>query len=173
MHGVRRELLARQAEALGPPARRGRDPAELRQRVYEQRMAEALRRARRCPASRRSPSATCSSRMSAPTAKSGSPRPAARPLPALGRATRPSSRASSSTPASRRRSSASTRARSTPSFAGRRYDEALLADLPDGVDPCGENGEFHTFVHAGPDLRRADRLRAERSSSATDSSSAT
>ena len=32
----------------------------------------------------------------------------------------------------------------------RAYDEALLADLPPGVDPCGENGEFHTFVHAGP-----------------------
>jgi uncharacterized protein (TIGR00290 family) len=36
------------------------------------------------------------------------------------------------------------------SFAGRRYDEDLLADLPPEVDPCGENGEFHTFVHAGP-----------------------
>jgi uncharacterized protein (TIGR00290 family) len=36
------------------------------------------------------------------------------------------------------------------SFAGRRYDEQLLAELPAGVDPCGENGEFHTFVHAGP-----------------------
>ncbi len=37
-----------------------------------------------------------------------------------------------------------------PSFVGRPFDEALLADLPAGVDPCGENGEFHTFVHAGP-----------------------
>lgn len=37
-----------------------------------------------------------------------------------------------------------------PSFAGRSYNEQLLADLPPGVDPCGENGEFHTFVHAGP-----------------------
>jgi uncharacterized protein (TIGR00290 family) len=37
-----------------------------------------------------------------------------------------------------------------PSFAGRTYDEELLADLPADVDPCGENGEFHTFVHAGP-----------------------
>ena len=36
------------------------------------------------------------------------------------------------------------------SFAGRRFDEALLADLPEGVDPCGENGEFHTFAAAGP-----------------------
>jgi len=35
-------------------------------------------------------------------------------------------------------------------FAGRAYDEALLKALPAGVDPCGENGEFHTFCHAGP-----------------------
>ena len=35
-------------------------------------------------------------------------------------------------------------------FAGRAFDHALLADLPASADPCGENGEFHTFVHAGP-----------------------
>lgn len=35
-------------------------------------------------------------------------------------------------------------------FAGRKFDERLLADLPSGVDPCGENGEFHTCVIAGP-----------------------
>lgn len=40
-----------------------------------------------------------------------------------------------------------------PTFAGRAFDEALLRDLPPGVDPCGENGEFHTFVHAGPIFR--------------------
>jgi uncharacterized protein (TIGR00290 family) len=37
-----------------------------------------------------------------------------------------------------------------PSFAGRTYDTDVLADLPPGVDPCGENGEFHTFVSSGP-----------------------
>jgi uncharacterized protein (TIGR00290 family) len=36
------------------------------------------------------------------------------------------------------------------SFAGRRFDERLLAELPSNVDPCGENGEFHTFVYSGP-----------------------
>ena len=36
------------------------------------------------------------------------------------------------------------------SFAGRAYDASFIGDLPDDVDPCGENGEFHTFVHAGP-----------------------
>jgi uncharacterized protein (TIGR00290 family) len=39
-------------------------------------------------------------------------------------------------------------------FAGRRYDAALLEELPAGVDPCGERGEFHTFVSAGPGFRR-------------------
>ncbi|MBI2818022.1 MAG: adenine nucleotide alpha hydrolase [Acidobacteria bacterium] len=36
------------------------------------------------------------------------------------------------------------------SFAGRSFDSDFLRDLPEGVDPCGENGEFHTFVYAGP-----------------------
>ena len=35
-------------------------------------------------------------------------------------------------------------------LCGRRYDARLLAELPSGADPCGENGEFHTFVSAGP-----------------------
>jgi uncharacterized protein (TIGR00290 family) len=39
-------------------------------------------------------------------------------------------------------------------FAGRRFDAALLAEFPAGIDPCGENGEFHTFVSAGPMLAR-------------------
>ena len=40
-------------------------------------------------------------------------------------------------------------------FAGRTYDAAFLRDLPDGVDPCGENGEFHTFAYAGPMFRQS------------------
>jgi uncharacterized protein (TIGR00290 family) len=39
-------------------------------------------------------------------------------------------------------------------FAGRRFDHALLAELPATADPCGEKGEFHTFVTAGPMLSR-------------------
>lgn len=38
-------------------------------------------------------------------------------------------------------------------FAGREFDQDLLRDLPAGVDPCGENGEFHTVVYAGPMFR--------------------
>jgi uncharacterized protein (TIGR00290 family) len=39
-------------------------------------------------------------------------------------------------------------------FAGRKFDARLLTDLPDGIDPCGENGEFHSCVVAGPMFSR-------------------
>jgi uncharacterized protein (TIGR00290 family) len=44
-------------------------------------------------------------------------------------------------------------------FAGRRFDAGLLSAFPPGIDPCGENGEFHTFVSAGPMLARKIPLR--------------
>ena len=44
-------------------------------------------------------------------------------------------------------------------FAGREFGAELLADLPAGVDPCGERGEFHTCVYAGPIFRRPLALR--------------
>jgi uncharacterized protein (TIGR00290 family) len=37
-----------------------------------------------------------------------------------------------------------------PNFSGRAFDEDFLKDLPDGIDPCGENGEFHTLTTGGP-----------------------
>jgi uncharacterized protein (TIGR00290 family) len=40
-------------------------------------------------------------------------------------------------------------------FVGRAYDPDLLRELPSGVDPCGENGEFHTWVWDGPEFERA------------------
>jgi len=45
------------------------------------------------------------------------------------------------------------------SFAGRRFDSALLTELPASADPCGENGEFHSFVSAGPMLTRKISVR--------------
>jgi uncharacterized protein (TIGR00290 family) len=44
-------------------------------------------------------------------------------------------------------------------FAGREWDASLLEELPAGVDPCGENGEFHTFAYAGPMFRRKIAIR--------------
>jgi len=45
-------------------------------------------------------------------------------------------------------------------FAGRRFDAELLAALPPEVDPCGENGEFHTFANAGPMFRETISIEA-------------
>jgi uncharacterized protein (TIGR00290 family) len=54
-----------------------------------------------------------------------------------------------------------------PSWAGREFDEALLSELPEHVDPCGEAAEFHTFVYDGPNFcapvafRRGRRIRID------------
>ncbi len=48
------------------------------------------------------------------------------------------------------------------SFVGREFDQDFLDSLPDGVDPCGENGEFHSFVYAGPIFRRPIPVRRGR-----------
>jgi uncharacterized protein (TIGR00290 family) len=46
-----------------------------------------------------------------------------------------------------------------PRFAGRDFDDTLLADLPAGIDPCGERGEFHSFAYDGPMFERAVPIR--------------
>ncbi len=58
----------------------------------------------------------------------------------------------------RARISAIQRDRLGTGFLGRRFDEALLADLPPGVDPCGENGEFHSCVEDMPGFAAPMRL---------------
>ena len=45
-----------------------------------------------------------------------------------------------------------------PNFVGRQFDLSLLQELPEGVDPCGENGEFHTFVYDGPRFKKPLRV---------------
>jgi uncharacterized protein (TIGR00290 family) len=52
-------------------------------------------------------------------------------------------------------------------FCGRPFDARFLADLPASVDPCGENGEFHTFVHDGPLFRNPVGVRVRSSSEFT------
>jgi uncharacterized protein (TIGR00290 family) len=47
-----------------------------------------------------------------------------------------------------------------PDFAGREIDRAFVADLPTGIDPCGENGDFHSFVFDGPLFREPVRFTA-------------
>ena len=51
------------------------------------------------------------------------------------------------------------RSLSPPAFAGREFGGEVLGDLPPGVDPCRDNGEFHTFCHAGPVFDRTIPVR--------------
>jgi uncharacterized protein (TIGR00290 family) len=149
MHGVRRELLARQADALAIPLVEVVIPPACVNEIYEARMAHAFA----LPPLRdveevafgdlflEDVRAYREQRLAA-DGKRGR-------FPLWGRDT---------TKLAREFIAAGFKAKIVcldpqvldPSLAGRAYDERLLAELPPEVDPCGENGEFHTFVHAGP-----------------------
>jgi uncharacterized protein (TIGR00290 family) len=148
MHGVRRELLARQAEALRIPLVEVVIPPRCVNEIYEARMAEAFARA---PLSGveavafgdlflEDVRAYREERLAA-AGKRGL-------FPLWGRDT--ADLASEFLDAGFEATVVCVDPRLLDaSSCGRRYDE-LLAELPPSVDPCGENGEFHTFVSAGP-----------------------
>lgn len=149
MHGVRRELLARQAEALGTPLVEVRIPPGCVNEVYEQRMADAFA----------SPPLSAVRTVAFGDLFLEDVRVyREQRLNAAGRqGIFPLWRQDTGLLAHRfieagfRAILVCVDPRHLPaSFAGRTFDERLLADLPAGVDPCGENGEFHTFVHDGP-----------------------
>jgi uncharacterized protein (TIGR00290 family) len=149
MHGVRRELLARQAEVLGIPLVEVVIPPACVNDVYEARMAEAFAAA---PLSRVEGVAFGDLFLDDVRAYREERLAAAgrRGLfPLWGRDT--TSLANEFLDAGFEATLLCVDPRALdPAFAGRRYDERLLDELPPGVDPCGENGEFHTFVSAGP-----------------------
>ena len=149
MHGVRRELLGRQAEAAGLRLVEVEIPMDCANEVYEQRMGQVLAEAplAETPAIAFGDLFLADVRAYREERLSRVGKRAVFPL--WGRDTGELARAFIA---------AGFEAvlvcldpcRLPASFAGRRFDEQLLADLPPGIDPCGENGEFHTFVHAGP-----------------------
>ena len=135
MHGVRRALLHRQVTALGLPLLEVAVPAGSSNDVYERQMGQTL------------------TQCTAALARTRTPHRSVRPhvrVPAL---------------AGHGGAGAYVHRRGVhvvvcvdprvldPAFAGRAFDETFLADLPTGVDPCGENGEFHTSVWNGPIFR--------------------
>jgi uncharacterized protein (TIGR00290 family) len=149
IHGVRRELLLGQAAATGIPLVEVRIPLPCPNEVYEARMAQALAAA---PLDAVTEVAfgdlfledvrVYREERLAPTGRRAR-------FPLWGRDTAELARGFLA--AGFQAIVATVDPRSLDaSFAGRAYDARLLADLPAGVDPCGENGEFHTFVHAGP-----------------------
>ena len=149
IHGVRRELLLRQAAATGIPLVEVRIPLPCPNEVYEARMAQALA----APPLDRVTQVAFGDlyledvRAYRETRLAPSGRTALFPL--WGRDTTELAR--TFLDGDFRAIIATVDPRSLDaSFAGRAYDAELLQDLPPSVDPCGENGEFHTFVHAGP-----------------------
>ena len=149
MHGVRRTLLTRQAEAIGLPVQEVRIPQQCVNTIYESRMEQALRAQLAAGvrtvafgdifledlrAYRERNLARLEMQAIFPIWKRDT-HELARKFCDLGfRAI-----AVSIDPKKLERS-----------FAGRELTSQFFVDLPEGVDPCGENGEFHTFVFAGP-----------------------
>jgi uncharacterized protein (TIGR00290 family) len=149
MHGVRRVLLLRQAAALGLPLQEVRIPPQCVNPLYEERMRKAMLLERRNGVSsvafgdifledlrayRERNLAQVGLKAIFPIWKSDT-RMLARKFCKMG------FRALTVSVDPRKLSRA---------FVGRELDESFIRDLPVDVDPCGENGEFHTFVYDGP-----------------------
>jgi uncharacterized protein (TIGR00290 family) len=159
MHGVRRELLRLQADAIGLPLSEVRIPPECPNTLYESRMAEACLRfrgrgighigfgdifLRDLRAYREKNLAQLKMRATFPLWDIDTRQLAARFIADGFRAV----------------TVCIDPKKLDPSFAGRQLDASFFEDLPAGVDPCGENGEFHTFVFDGPIFRSPVRVRA-------------
>ncbi len=153
MHAVRESLLEFQAEAVGLPLVKVTIPSPCPNEIYEQAMSEAMARARSegvyhvlfgdlfledIRAYREKHLAACGMTPVFPIWRRDT-RELAKEMLAAGL----SAYLTCIDPR-----------KMSPQFAGRRFDAQLLASLPPEVDPCGENGEFHTFACAGPMFRR-------------------
>jgi uncharacterized protein (TIGR00290 family) len=153
MHGVRRELLMDQANALGYPLEEVSIPQNCSNETYEQRMRQALEKyrekqiltaafgdlyledVRRYREERMGPIG-----MRCLFPLWGKPTPElARQFVDLG---------------FRAIVACVDTEKLDGEFSGREYDAQFVSDLPKGVDPCGENGEFHTFAYDGPIFSR-------------------
>lgn len=152
MHGVRRELLHRQAESIGLPVEEVTIPPQCPNSVYEERMGETILRYRGrgirhvgfgdifledLRAYRENKLMRADMTAVFPIWKVDTRELAARFI-------REKFRAITVCIDPRKLD---------PSFAGRALEASFFRDLPQDVDPCGENGEFHTFVFDGPIFR--------------------
>jgi uncharacterized protein (TIGR00290 family) len=149
MHGVRRELLGRQARAAGLPLVEVEIPADCSNDVYEQRMGQALAEAPLADARTIAFGDLFLADIRAYREERLSRVGKRASFPLWGQDTGTLAREFIAAGFEAVLVCVDPR-RLDPSFAGRRFDAELLTDLPPNVDPCGENGEFHTFVHAGP-----------------------
>jgi uncharacterized protein (TIGR00290 family) len=152
MHAVREELLERQAEAAGLPLVKVPLPWPCPNEAYERLMAEALEQARRESVTRMvfGDLFLQDVRRYREERLAGTGIQPLFPLWGLNTARLAAQMVESGVQAF---VTCLNPAKLDRSFAGRMFDEVLLAALPTSVDPCGENGEFHTFAFAGPMFR--------------------
>jgi uncharacterized protein (TIGR00290 family) len=153
MHAVRLDLLRAQAEAVGLPLVEVRIPSPCPNQAYESAMAAAMADARE-----RGTSAVAFGDLFLEDVRRYREERMAgtglRPLfPLWGRPTRELAEEMITLGQKAVLTCVDPRALRRD-FAGRAFDRALLAELPEGVDACGENGEFHSFAWDGPAFRR-------------------
>ncbi len=149
MHGVRRELLVAQANALGYPLEEVRIPPQCTNEIYEQRMQQALEKYQQLGVTHTVFGDLFLTEVRAYREERLGRIGMQGLFPLWGRNT---------TELAREFIHLGFRAIIVcvdttvlnDSFTAREYDEDLLNALPSNVDPCGENGEFHTFVYDGP-----------------------
>jgi uncharacterized protein (TIGR00290 family) len=149
MHGVRRELLERQAQSIGLPLHEVRIPPQCVNPIYEARMEEALRMHFDQGVRRVAFGDIFLQDLRAYREKNLARIGMTALFPIWKRDTRELIR---SFHANRFRAITVCVDPKVldPSFAGRELNESFFCDLPPHADPCGENGEFHTFVFDGP-----------------------
>lgn len=152
MHGVREELLYAQLESAGLPATVVRIPFPCPNEIYEREMAAAIGDAKA-----RGVTHMIFGDLFLEDVRAYRERQLAgtgiRPVfPLWGKPTAALAREMIAAGVAARLSTVDLK-KLPVSFAGRHFDAALLEALPAGADPCGENGEFHSFVSAGPMLK--------------------
>ena len=159
MHGVRRTLLERQAESLGLPLHIVRIPPHCVNAVYESRMNDALRESLGHGVRRVAFGDIFLEDLRAYRERKLAPAGMQAMFPIWKRDTRELTREFLRQGYRAIAVCVDPRVLD-PSFAGRELDESFFADLPANADPCGENGEFHTFVFDGPGFQRPVECRA-------------
>ena len=152
MHGVRRSLLREQAASIGLPLTEVSIPPRASNRIYERAMGEAFRCLKEAGIRRVAFGDIFLADVRKYRLRHLETLGLEAVFPLWGRPTAALARAFVED-GFQARTVCLDPAALDVSFAGRPFDDAFLADLPEGVDPCGENGEFHTFVYDGPLFR--------------------